>query len=372
MKLSEFDYILPKELIAQTPITPRDSSKLLVLDKTTWNIEDKLFSDILDYLWENDVLVLNKTKVLKARLKGKIKNNNNCHSEWNEESLELEIKDNQCLRDPSLCSGWQQNTSCEIFLHKQISDNSWDCLVYPGKKLKIWTKVIFDDLEWIIKEISENWRIVEFNKWWIEFFEIIENIWETPIPPYIKEKLEDSSRYQTVFSEEIWSVAAPTAGLHFTPELLQKLEKKWVKIEYVILHIWLGTFKSIDTENILDYNIHSEYISLDKETSDRLNQYKKAWKTIVSIGTTSTRTLESFTTKTWELIPWEKETTLYIYPWYKWLFVDKLITNFHLPKSSLLVLVSSLAWQENIKKAYSHAVDNKYRFFSFWDAMFIK
>ena len=350
MKLSEFDYILPKELIAQTPITPRDSSKLLVLDKTTWNIEDKLFSDILDYLWENAVLVLNKTKVLKARLKGEIRNNKlpNCHSEW------------------------QSSLPCEIFLHKQISDNTWDCLVYPWKKLKVWTKVSFNWLNWIIKEISENWRIVEFDKWWNEFFETIENIWETPIPPYIKEKLEDASRYQTVFSEEIWSVAAPTAGLHFTPELLQELEKKWVKIEYVILHIWLGTFKSIDTENILDYNIHSEYISLDKKTSDRLNVYKKSWKTIVSVGTTSTRTLESFASKTWELTYWEKETTLYIYPWYKWLFVDKLITNFHLPKSSLLVLVASLAWQENIKNAYRHAVDNKYRFFSFWDAMFIK
>jgi len=338
MKLSEFDYTLPKEFIAQTPITPRDSSKLLVLNKITWEIEDKLFYDILDYLWENNVLVLNKTKVLKARLKGKINN----------------------------------LIPCEIFLHKQISDNSWDCLVYPGKKLKVWTKVIFDNLDWIIKDISKNWRIVKFNKWWIEFFEIIETIWETPIPPYIKEKLEDSSRYQTVFSEEIWSVAAPTAGLHFTPELLQKLEKKWVKIEYVILHIWLGTFKSIDTENILDYNIHSEYISLDKETCDRLNNYKKSWKTIVSVWTTSTRTLESFATNEWKLTPWEKETTLYIYPWYKWLFVDNLITNFHLPKSSLLVLVSSLAWKENIKNAYCHAIDNRYRFFSFWDAMFIK
>jgi S-adenosylmethionine:tRNA ribosyltransferase-isomerase len=321
-------------------------------------------------LWENDVLVLNKTKVLKARLKGEIITP--CHPELVSGSL----KRNNLIYDSESSSEWQKlqkiHTSCEIFLHKQISDNTWDCLVYPWKKLKVWTKVYFDNLEWVIKEISEDWRIVEFDKWWNEFFEIIENIWETPIPPYIKEKLEDASRYQTVFSQEIWSVAAPTAGLHFTPELLQELEKKWVRIEYVILHIWLGTFKSIDTENILDYNIHSEYISLDKETSNRLNIYKKSWKTIVSVGTTSTRTLESFATKTWELTYWEKETTLYIYPWYKWLFIDKLITNFHLPKSSLLVLVSSLAWQQNIKNAYNHAVDNKYRFFSFWDAMFIK
>ncbi len=342
MKLSEFDYILPKELIAQTPISPRDSSRLLVLDKATWNIEDKSFFDILDYLGENDVLVLNKTKVLKARLKGKFEN------------VASEKKE------------------CEVFLHKQINDNTWDCLVYPWKKLKVWTKVYFDKLTWIINEVSENWRIVEFDKWWSGFFEIIETIWETPIPPYIKQRLEDSNRYQTVYSKEMGSVAAPTAWLHFTPELLKKIEEKWVKIEYVILHIWLWTFKSIDTENILDYNIHSEYIVLDKETCERLNTYKKEWKTIVSVWTTSTRTLESFAIKDWNLTYWEKETTLYIYPWYKWLFVDKLITNFHLPKSSLLVLVSSLTWQKNIKNAYKHAVDNKYRFFSFWDAMFIK
>ncbi|MFA5917327.1 MAG: tRNA preQ1(34) S-adenosylmethionine ribosyltransferase-isomerase QueA [Candidatus Gracilibacteria bacterium] len=370
MKLSEFDYILPKELIAQTPITPRDSSRLLVLDKVTGEIEDKNFFDILSYLGENDVLVLNKTKVLKARLKGEIITP--CHPELVSGSL----KRNNLIYDSESSSEGQKlqkiHTSCEIFLHKQISDNTWDCLVYPGKKLKVGTKVYFDNLEGVIKEISEDGRIVEFDKGGNEFFEIIENIGETPIPPYIKEKLEDASRYQTVFSQEIGSVAAPTAGLHFTPELLQELEKKGVRIEYVILHIGLGTFKSIDTENILDYNIHSEYISLDKETSNRLNIYKKSGKTIVSVGTTSTRTLESFATKTGELTYGEKETTLYIYPGYKWLFIDKLITNFHLPKSSLLVLVSSLAGQQNIKNAYNHAVDNKYRFFSFGDAMFIK
>jgi S-adenosylmethionine:tRNA ribosyltransferase-isomerase len=308
-------------------------------------------------LWENDVLVLNKTKVLKARLKGKIYSEIQGRFPTSREWQKQESK---------------EHVSCEVFLHKQISDNVWDCLVYPWKKLKVWTKVYFDGLEWIIKEISGSWRIVEFDKWWNEFFEIIENIWETPIPPYIKEKLEDSDRYQTIYSEERWSVAAPTAWLHFTKELLKKIEEKWVKIEYVTLHIWLWTFKSIDTENILDYKIHSEFICLDKETCERLNNYKKSWKTIVSVWTTSTRTLESFVSKNWELEFWEKETILYIYPWYKWLFVDKLITNFHLPKSSLLVLVSSLAWKDNIKNAYRHAVDNKYRFFSFWDAMFIK
>ncbi|NDK07721.1 tRNA preQ1(34) S-adenosylmethionine ribosyltransferase-isomerase QueA [Candidatus Gracilibacteria bacterium] len=341
MKLNEFDYYLPKELIAQTPITPRDSSKLLVLDKETGEIKDKTFFDIVTYLGNNDVLVLNKTKVLKARLKGKLTTEKGEHN-------------------------------CEVFLHKQINDNSWDCLVYPGKKMKVGTKVYFDGLEGTIKQISDNGRIVEFDNGGSEFFETIEKIGETPIPPYIKEKLEDSARYQTVYSKEIGSVAAPTAGLHFTPDLIKNLEDKGVKIEYVILHIGLGTFKSIDTENIMDYKIHSEYIALDKETSDRLNAYKKSGKNIVSVGTTSTRTLESFATNKGELTYGEKETTLYIYPGYKWLFVDKLITNFHLPKSSLLVLVSSLAGKENIKNAYRHAVDNKYRFFSFGDAMFIK
>lgn len=368
MKLSEFDYFLPKELIAQTPITPRDNSRLLVLDKETWEITDQSFFDLLDYLWENDVLVLNKTKVLKARLKGEIITNN-----WENtppDSLSFVFPPQlRGIKGESFENG---EIKCEVFLHKQICDNTWDCLVYPGKKMKVWTVVNLNGLYWVIKEISENWRIVEFDKWWNEFFEIIETIWETPIPPYIKERLEDSDRYQTIYSKEIGSVAAPTAWLHFTPELLKNLENKWVKIEYVLLHIWLWTFKSIDTENILDYNIHSEYISLDFETSKRLNEYKKSWKNIVSVWTTSTRTLESFATKEWELTYWEKETTLYIYPWYKWLFVDKLITNFHLPKSSLLVLVSSFAWKENIKNAYKHAVDNKYRFFSFWDAMFIK
>lgn len=369
MKLSEFDYVLPKELIAQTPIYPRDTSRLLVLDKNSWEIEDKYFFDILDYIWNNDVIVLNKTKVLNARLKGNIMIP--CYPELNSGSIMQWNIPKQSIKDSEINSEWQK-IQCEVFLHKQINQNSWDCLVYPWKKMKVGTKVYFDWLEWTIKEISENWRIVEFNIWWSEFFEIIENIWETPIPPYIKEKLEDSNRYQTVYSKEIWSVAAPTAWLHFTPELLQKLEEKWVKIEYVILHIWLGTFKSIDTENILDYKIHSEYIQIDENTSKRLNEYKKNWKTIISVWTTSTRTLESFAIKNWELSYWEKETNLYIYPGYEWLFVDKLITNFHLPKSSLLVLVSSLAWQENIKNAYRHAVDNKYRFFSFWDAMFIK
>ena len=339
MKLSDFDYNLPPELIAQTPIEPRDHSRLLKLNKTTWKISEDKFYSILDELWENDVLVLNKTKVINARL------------HWKIESWKI----------------------VEIFLHKQIDNNTWDCLIYPWKKLKIWKKIIFN--LWLkakIIDISEKWRIVEFNKWWIEFLEIVEKLWEIPLPPYIKEKLENRDRYQTVFNEVPGSVAAPTAWLHFTPELIEKIKHLGVKIEKVLLHVWLGTFMWVETENILDHNMHSEYIELEEETADRLNQYKKMWKKIIAVWTTSIRVLESFANENWILIPWNKETNIFIYPWYKWKFVDSIITNFHLPKSTLLMLVSSFAWKENIEMSYNYAIKNKFRFFSFWDVMMIK
>ncbi len=339
MKLSDFNYNLPPELIAQTPIEPRDHSRLLKLDKTTWKISEDKFYSILDELSENDVLVLNKTKVINARLHWKIKS-------------------------------WRV---IEIFLHKQINNNTWDCLIYPWKKLKPWKKIIFDFwLTWIIKEFSEKWRIVEFNKWWIEFLEIVEKLWEIPLPPYIKEKLEKSDRYQTVFNEVSGSVAAPTAWLHFTPELIEKIKSKWVKIEKVLLHIWLGTFDWIKTENILNHNMHSEYIELEKDTANRLNKYKSENKKIIAVWTTSIRVLESFSNENWILEAWNKETNIFIYPWYKWKFVDSIITNFHLPKSTLLMLVSSFAWKENIGASYNYAIKNKFRFFSFWDVMMIK
>ena len=364
MKLSDFDYELPKELIAQTPIEKRDHSKMLVLDKISGKIEDKHFYDIVNYLWENDVLVLNKTKVFKARLKWKIFKN----IELNENSSNLEILIN--LKNIQID---EKFSDCEIFLHKNISWNLWECLIYPWKKLKIGTFFcVWNKLFWQIKDVTEEWRKVEFYFEWNDFFWIIDQIWETPTPPYIKEKLQDDSRYQTVFSEEIWSVAAPTAWLHFTEELLDKLAKKWVKIEFVLLHVWLWTFKWIETENILDHKMHSEFIAIDKQTSEKLNDYKKSGKRIISVGTTSTRTLESFANNEWILEFWQKETNLFIYPWYRWKFIDGMITNFHLPKSSLIVLVSALAWRENILNAYSHAIDEKYRFFSFGDAMFIK
>lgn len=339
MKLIDFDYHLPEELIAQTPIEPRDYSRLLKLNKINWKIEENKFFSILDELWENDVLVLNKTKVINARLHWKLEN-------W---------------------------TIVEIFLHKQISENIWDCLVYPGKKLKPWKKVSFDFwLKAEIKEVSESWRIIEFNKWWIEFLEIIEKLWEIPLPPYIKEKLENSARYQTVFNEVSGSVAAPTAWLHFTDELIKKLKKKWVKFEKVLLHVGLGTFKWVETENIEDHNMHSEYIELEKNTANKLNQYKKQWKRIIAVWTTSIRVLESFSDNNWEIHPGSKDTNIFIYPGYKWKFVDSIITNFHLPKSTLIMLVSSFAWKENTMQAYKYAVDNKFRFFSFGDAMWIK
>jgi len=352
MQLSDFDYNLPKELIAQTPIEPRDHSRLLKLNKNSWEISEDKFYSILDELSENDVLVLNKTKVINARL------------HWQIESWKI----------------------VEIFLHKQINNNTWDCLVYPWKKLKIWKEIKFfispsptkerglggEVLKATIKSISEKWRIIEFNKWWIEFLEIVEKLWEIPLPPYIKEKLENGGRYQTVFNEISWSVAAPTAGLHFTPELLEKIEKKGVKIEKVLLHVGLWTFMWVETDNILEHKMHSEYIELEQETAKRLNKYKNSWKRIIAVWTTSIRVLESFTNNNWIIKAWNKETDIFIYPWYSWKFVDAIITNFHLPKSTLLMLVSSFAWKENINNAYQYAINNKFRFFSFWDAMFIK
>lgn len=343
MHLSDFDYHLPPELIAQTPIEPRDHSRLLNINVSKQSITETKFFDILDKLWDNDVLVLNKTRVINARL------------HWTIENWKL----------------------VEIFLHKQINDNTWDCLVFPWKKLKPWKVIHFNlnnniIMTSIVKEISDSWRIIEFDKWWIQFLEIVEKLWSIPLPPYIKEKLENNERYQTVFNEIEWSVAAPTAWLHFTGELLKKLKNKWVKIEKVLLHVWLGTFKWVETENILEHKMHSEYIELEQDTATRLNDYKSKWKRIIAVWTTSIRVLESFSNENWILEAWSKDTNIFIYPWYTWKFVDAIITNFHLPKSTLLMLVSSFAWTELIKKAYSYAVDHKFRFFSFWDAMFIE
>lgn len=353
MKLSDFNYHLPEDLIAQWWIEPRDHSRLLSLDKNSGDIKDKYFFNILDELWENDVLVLNKTKVINARLHWKIvKWKKTTNSKENEKELYKIV---------------------EIFLHKKLKEDTWECRVYPGKNLKPWKKILFN--LWLEAEVIEStftWRIIKFNKSWLDFLKIIEKLWDIPLPPYIKKELKDSKRYQTVWAESEWSVAAPTASLHFTPELLKKLENKWVKIEKVLLHIGLGTFMPILTENILEHQMHSEYLELEEKTAQNLNKYKLEWKRIIAVWTTSIRVLESMSDKNWILKAWKKETDIFIYPWYKWKFVNSIITNFHLPKSTLLMLVSSFAWKQNIEKAYKHAIDSKYRFFSFWDAMFIK
>lgn len=351
MKLKDFDYNLPEELIAQTPLEKRDESKLLVMNKNSGEIKDEIFKNIYEYLWENDVLVLNKTSVINARLHWEI----DIFPKWK-----------------------KQIKNVEIFLHGQIDNQTWECLGYPWKNLKIWRIIRFFDenknliMTWEILKISEMWRYIKFSKSWFDFFQTIEYIWELPLPPYITQKLEDKSRYQTVFNQIPWSAAAPTAWLHFTKELLQKLEKKWVIIEKVLLHVWVWTFKPVEVENILDHYMHKEYIEIDEKTAERLNNYKKNWKNIIAVWTTSVRTLESFSDENWFLLHGNKDTSIFIYPWYKWKFVDSLITNFHLPQSTLLMLVSSLGWIENIQKAYLHGIENKYRFFSFWDAMWIK
>jgi S-adenosylmethionine:tRNA ribosyltransferase-isomerase len=349
MKLSDFDYELPEELIAQTPIEPRDHSRMLGLDKETWEISEGKFYDILDELWENDVLVLNKTKVINARL------------------LAYSTTVKWIVRE------------VEVFLHKQLNDTAWDCLVYPGKRFKAWKSVDFKlekngpvIMTAVSKGNTEYWKILEFSKWWIEFMEIVEKLWEIPLPPYITEKLENSDRYQTVFNEISGSVAAPTAWLHFTPELIERLKNKWVKFEKVLLHVWLWTFRNVEVEDVTTHTMHSEYIEIDENTSKNLNQYKSEWKRIISVWTTSIRVLESFTDETGLISSWSMDTQIFIYPGYKWKFVDAMITNFHLPKSTLLMLISSFAGKENIEKSYKYAVDKEFRFFSFWDVMFIK
>lgn len=351
MKLQDFNYILPENLIAQTPIEPRDHSKLLILDKISWNILDKNFYNILDELWENDVLVLNETRTINARLFWEI----DIFPKWKKMIKKV-----------------------EIFLHKQISLDTWECLWYPWKNLKVWRNIRFYDknweiiMNWYIEKVSEMWRFIKFNKSWLDFLENIEKNWEVPLPPYITKKLENIERYQTVYAKKHWSAATPTAWLHFTRDLLEKLEKKNVKIEKILLHVWVWTFKPVETEDISKHYMHSEYIEIKKEVSERLNTYKNAGKKIIAIGTTSVRTLESFADENWILLHWSKETSIFIYPWYNWKFVDSLITNFHLPMSTLLMLVSSFAWIQNTKNAYNHAIKNEYRFFSFWDAMWVR
>ena len=341
MRTDDFDFELPERLIAQTPIAKRDSSKLLVLDKETGNIEHKHFSDIVDYLESGDTLVLNDTKVMPARLYG--------------------VKE-------------ETGAVIEILLLKDLGSNNWECLTKPAKRINIGTKISFGDGLLIAEctKIGEE-GIREFKLIYNGIlYEILDKLGEMPLPPYIHEKLEDKDRYQTVYAKNIGSAAAPTAGLHFTEELLDKIKAKGINIAYITLHVGLGTFRPVNVEDITKHKMHSEYYMMDKETAEILNYTKQNGKRIISVGTTSTRTLETIMNLYGKFKECSGWTDIFIYPGYEFKAIDKLITNFHLPKSTLVMLVSALAGKENIMKAYSTAVLNEYRFFSFGDSMFIK
>ena len=341
MKVEEFDYNLPEELIAQTPLEQRDSSKLLVLDKKTGEVEHKHFYDILNYLEKGDTLVLNDTKVLPARLIGE------------KEETKAVI---------------------EILLLKNIKDDDWECLVKPARRIKVGTVVSFGNGRLKAKCIKEEYDgIRHFTLIYNGILlETLEELGTMPLPPYIHEKLNDQSRYQTVYAKEVGSAAAPTAGLHFTNELLEEIKVKGINIAYVTLHVGLGTFRPVSVETIEEHEMHSEYYQMTKEVAELLTKTKKENHKIIAVGTTSTRTLETIMTKHGEFIECNGWTNIFIYPGYKFKAIDNLITNFHLPKSTLVMLVSALAGKENILNAYNEAIKNEYRFFSFGDAMLIK
>lgn len=340
MRTEDFDYYLPEELIAQHPADKRDFSRLMVVDRKTGQREDKHFYDIIDYLNEGDLLVMNDTRVIPARLFG--------HREDKEEEI-------------------------EVFLLENIEKDRWEVLVRPGKKMKIGTKCIFsDELSLEVVDIKEDGnRIVEFSYDGI-FQEILDRLGNMPLPPYIKEKLKDKERYQTVYSKNPGSVAAPTAGLHFTKELLKKIEERGVKLAYITLNVGLGTFRPVKVDDVKKHKMHSEFYQISKETADLINETKKNNKRIISTGTTTTRTLESVYKKNGEIKEDSGWTDIFIYPGFEFKVIDCQITNFHLPKSTLIMLVSALANREIILDAYKDAVEKKYRFFSFGDAMFLK
>ena len=341
MTTEDFDYYLPEELIAQTPLKVRDSSRLLVLDKNTGEVEHKVFTDIIDYLNPGDTLVLNDTKVLPARLIG--------------------VKE-------------ETGAVIEVLLLKNIAGDDWECLVKPARRIKVGTIVSFGEGKLkaeCIGEYDEGIRHFRLIYCGI-LMEILEELGTMPLPPYIHEKLEDQSRYQTVYAKEVGSAAAPTAGLHFTKELLKKIEDKGINIAYVTLHVGLGTFRPVSVSNVEEHEMHSEFYSMKKEVAELLNKTRKSGNRIIAVGTTSTRTLETIMSEHNEFVECYGWTKIFIYPGYEFKGIDALITNFHLPKSTLVMLVSALAGRENILNAYKIAVENKYRFFSFGDAMFIK
>lgn len=340
MKTNEFYYNLPEELIAQHPTKNRDEARMMVLNKNTGEREDKYFYDIIDYLQAGDVLVMNDTRVIPARLFG--------HRPEKEEKI-------------------------EVFLLNNTEGSKWEVLVRPGKKMKIGTEVILsDELSCKVLEIKEDGnRIVEFYYEGI-FNEILDRLGNMPLPPYIKEKLKDNEDYQTVYSKNPGSVAAPTAGLHFTKELLEKIEAKGIKLAYLTLNVGLGTFRPVNEDEITDHKMHSEFYTLSEETAEILNEAKKEGRRIIAVGTTSIRTLEAVYQKNGKICADSGWTDIFIYPGFEFKVVDAIITNFHLPKSTLIMLIAAFTSKDIILNAYNDAVSKKYRFFSFGDCMFIK
>lgn len=340
MKTSDFFYNLPENLIAQTPVEPRNSSRLMVLNKNTGEIEHKIFSDLTDMLNEGDCLILNNTRVIPARIYGVKK---------------------------------ETGAVVEFLLLKQVENTVWECLCGPGKKARVGAEFTFGEgqLECTVIDILDDGnRIVEF-KCEGNIFAVLDEIGQMPLPPYIKEKLEDKERYQTVYSEHLGSAAAPTAGLHFTNEMLDEIKSKGVNIGYVTLHVGLGTFRPVKVDDVTKHHMHTEHYVMPQETADLINSTHKNGKRVICVGTTSCRTVESVATKNGCICADEDDTSIFIYPGYRFKCLDCLVTNFHLPESTLIMLVSALAGYDNIMNAYNVAVEEKYRFFSFGDAMFI-
>ena len=339
MKTHDFWYDLPEELIAQTPLLQRDASRLLVLNRQTGAVEHKHFYDILDYLQPGDCLVMNDSRVLPARLLGK---------------------------RPT-------GGAIEVLLLRDLGDKKWECLCKPGRKMQVGSEVIFGngELTATVVDVQEDGnRVIEFHYEGI-FLEVLERLGKMPLPPYIKAELQDQQRYQTVYSREVGSAAAPTAGLHFTEELLDKIRQRGIKTAFVTLHVGLGTFRPVKAEEISEHHMHSELCMISKETADVLNETKSSGGRIVCVGTTSCRTLESLIKEDGTFEAGSKWTEIFIFPGYQFKAMNALITNFHLPESTLVMLVSAFAGRENVLHAYEEAVRERYRFFSFGDAMFI-
>lgn len=341
MRKEDFNFDLPEELIAQDPLEDRSSSRLLVLDKKTGKTEHHVFREIIDYLEKGDCLVINDTKVIPARLIG---------------------------------SKIGTDAKIEVLLLKRKENDIWETLVKPGKKAKIGTKISFGDgllVGEVVDIVEEGNRLIHFEYEGI-FEEILDQLGQMPLPPYITHQLEDKNRYQTVYAKHSGSAAAPTAGLHFTPELLQKIEEKGVQIARVTLHVGLGTFRPVKVDNILEHHMHSEFYQIEEDAAEKINTAKANGKRVIAVGTTSCRTIESAAKEDGTIEPTSGWTEIFIYPGYQFKVLDCLITNFHLPESTLVMLVSALAGRENVLNAYEEAIQERYRFFSFGDAMFIR